>query len=303
MFSFSIEARKLSCRSILDFLLALMISLLILACAHNVRAELIVTVQGAETEKDLRRVYTRELIRLALEATKKDYGAYKLVENPVGENSARALKNSADKVFENYFVRQSVSMDLIKEMGYVAFPVDLGIVGYRVAFVSKQTKERLKSVNTLEELKEFSIVQGIGWLDTRILRHNGFDVYTSGTFEGMFKTIALNRFDLFFRGANELLDEWNSHTDIDGLTYDESILLYYPLPRFFFTAKENVLAIERIQEGLSRAYENGSVLELWEAYYRPSLEFVALNKRRIFRITNPYIKELSVDYEQYIYRP
>lgn len=303
MFSFSIEARKLPRRSILDFLLTLMIFLLILACTNNVRAELIVTVQGAETEKDLRRVYTRELIRLALDATEKDYGPYKLVENPVGENSARALKNSAGNVFENYFVRHSVSMDLIKEMGYIAFPVELGIVGYRVAFVSKQTKERLKSVNTLEELKEFSVVQGIGWLDTRILRHNGFDVYTSGAFEGMFKTVALNRFDLFFRGANELLDEWNSHTDIDGLTYDESILLYYPLPRFFFTAKENVLAIERIQEGLSRAYENGSVLELWEAYHRPSLEFVAMDKRRIFRITNPFINELSVGYEQYIYRP
>lgn len=303
MFLFSFQARKLPRLSTTDFLLAVMMSLLILACAKTVRAELVVTVQGAETEKDLRRVYTKELIRLALEVTKKDYGPYKLVENPVGENSARALKNSADKVFENYFVRQSVSMDLIKEMGYIAFPVELGIVGYRVAFVSKQTKERLKSVNTLEELKEFSIVQGIGWLDTRILQHNGFDVYTSGAFEGMFKTVALNRVDLFFRGANELFDEWNSHTDIDGLTYDESIVLYYPLPRFFFTAKENVLAIERIQEGLSRAHENGSVLELWEAYHRPSLEFVAMDKRRVFRITNPYIKELSVDYEKYIYRP
>ena len=303
MHSLSIEARILSCSSNVNFYLGLLISLLILACTSSVRAEMTVTVQGPETEKDLRRIYPTELMRLALEATKEDFGPYKLVETPVGENTARALVNSAGGVYENYFVRHSVSMDIIKEMGYVAFPVDLGIVGYRVAFVSHETKLRLKSVNTLDEIKGFSVVQGIGWLDTEILQHNGFDVKSSGCFECMFNMVAFNRVDMFSRGANELLDEWNSHMDTEGLTYDESIILYYPLPRFFFTAKTNLLAIERVQIGLLRAFRNGAVLDLWETHYRKSLKFVGLDKRKIFHIENPFIEDLSTDYEQYIYRP
>ena len=274
-----------------------------MASANSVRAEMTFTVWGGETVDDQRDEYPRDLIHLALEATKEDYGDYKLSVTPVGENSARSLASATSNNYDNYFTRQSVTTDRIKNLGYVAFPVDRGIVGYRVAFVSDEIKKHLRSVNTIDELKKLSIVQGIGWLDSKILRMNGFTVKTGSSYTGLFHMVANNRADMFFRGTNELIDEWKSHKNINGLTYDEEIAVYYPLPRFFFTAKKNTIAIERIREGLLRIYSDGSLFELWETHYRTSLDFVKLDNRRIFYLESPLIDELDPSYKQYIFKP
>jgi hypothetical protein len=85
-------------------------------------------------------------------------------------------------------------------MNYVPFPIDRGVVGYRVAFVSKETKEKLKSVETIEDLRQFTFLQGTGWQDVDILRKNDFKVIESAYYEPMFKMVARNRADLFIRG-------------------------------------------------------------------------------------------------------
>jgi len=85
--------------------------------------------------------------------------------------------------------------------------------------------------------------------------------------------VATGRFDLFARGANELLKEFGSHKKIKDLMYDKSIALYYPLPRFFFTAKSNTRAIKRIEEGLIAAYQDGSIEKVWKKQYGPSVSY------------------------------
>lgn len=265
-------------------------------------AATIFTYQAPESKTDKRRDYIRDLLNLALEKTVAKYGPYKLVPSP-SMNSARSLRTAKENKFPNFFVRQSAHKEILDEMGYVPFPVEGGIVGYRVFFVSPKVKQQLKEVKSLEQLKKFTIGQGIGWLDTHILRASGFKVIVGGSYEGLFQMVAQGRVNLFGRGTNELLDEYESHKEIEGLMYDESIVLYYPLPRFFFTSKENVSAIKRVHEGLIAAYEDGEVQKLWKKYYGPSIEFVNLKKRKIFRIDNPFLKGIDTSYEKYIYNP
>jgi hypothetical protein len=260
------------------------------------------TYQYKETELDKRREYPQQLLQLALEKTIDKYGEYKLVPSPM-LNTARAIKLAEENKLENFFVRQSVSKDLLNKMGYVPFPVDLGIVGYRVFFVSPSAKEKLKSVKTIDELKKFTIVQGIGWLDSDILKENGFNVEIGTNYNGLFKMVAENRVDLFPRGANELLIEYQNFKKIINIQYDKNLLLYYPLPRFFFTHKSNKEAIKRIYEGLIAAYEDGSLLELWNRYYRKSVEFANLKNRKMFKLENPFLTGIDTSYEKYIYKP
>ena len=85
--------------------------------------------------------------------------------------------------------------------------------------------------------------------------------------------------------------------------YDDSIALYYPLPRFFFTKKSNVTAIKRVEEGLVTAYNDGSFQKLWKEYYQSSVDFVNLQKRTLFRISNPFLGGIDKSYEKYIYHP
>ena len=104
-------------------------------------------------------------------------------------------------------------------------------------------------MTTLTELKQFSIGQGLGWLDTQILRHNGFKVIEGTSYEGLFKMVARSRVDLFGRGANEILSEYQARANDLQLIADTSIILYYPFPRFFFTSKKNLKAIQRVRAG------------------------------------------------------
>jgi len=269
----------------------------------SIHAETIFTVRGGESENDTRQKYPTRLLELALKKTIDEFGPYKIISAPTGANWKRSRADVINGKYENFIIRQSVTPDRLEKMEAVPFPVDLGIVGYRVAFTSSGSKEDLKQVRTLNDLKQFSIVQGLGWLDTKILTANDFNVKTGNTYKSMFKVVANNREDLFFRGTNELLSEWQQHKHISGLTYDAAIAIHYPLPRFFFTTKGNKEAANRIHKGLMKAYDDGSLMKLWLEEYGPSIEFVQLNKRRIFKIENPFLSKLDRSYLKYFIKP
>ncbi|WP_421783929.1 hypothetical protein [Kiloniella litopenaei] len=267
----------------------------------HAQAQTVFTTRAPESRSDKRQEYVIKVLELSLQKTASEYGSYLLKLAPNGATMKRSLIDAQRGVYENFFIRNSVSQKSLSEMEAVPFPIDLGIVGYRVAFVSE--KDLLKSVKSLEDLKKFKVIQGLGWLDTEILKSNGFNVETASSYDGMFKIVASGRSDLFLRGVNELLAEWTTYQHVPGLAYDEHILLYYPLPRFFFTTKQNKEAAKRVYKGLVLAYEDGSLQKLWQQYYGPSINFVNLKSRRFFEIENPFLQGIDNSYKKYLYRP
>jgi hypothetical protein len=260
------------------------------------------TFRSPESNLDLRYDYDNQLLALALEKTKHEYGDFKLVPSPV-MNFLRAENVAKTNQLENFFFKQSYNEELAKDLLFIPFPIDLGIVGYRVCFVSKSNSTKLAQINSLEDLKQLSHGQGAGWLDATLLRHHGFAVTEAANYEGLFRMVANNRFDLFCRGTNELLGEYNAHKDVPNLTYDTRIAIAYPIPRFFFTAKQNTASAARIHKGLITAYNDGSLQSLWLKYYKESIDFVNLGERKIFYLDNPMLNGLDTDYKQYFYNP
>jgi hypothetical protein len=262
------------------------------------------TQRVGESETDVRYHYDNAVLKLALEKTKEKYGPYRLQASPP-MTFPRAIFAASKNEYANFFIKLSYEEILVtqKSMVFAKFPVDLGIVGYRICFTHSETKAKLAEIKSLEDLKKFSMGQGTGWADVEILRYNNFNVITAANYESLFKMTAAKRFDLFCRGTNELLEEYEAHRDIPGLSYDESFSLAYPLPRFFFTHKDNDKAAKRIEEGLLIAYRDGSLQQLWKTNYEKSINFVQLEKRRIFWIENPLLKNLDFNYRQYFYAP
>ena len=266
------------------------------------RGDFLVTVMGPEAPADKRYEYDRAVVELALAKTEAKFGHFSVRDIPVGQNTQRALSDVSSNKYSNFIIKASMSNDLPDSLAIIPFPVDLGIVGYRVAFVSEKNKKAISKVKSLEDLKAFEVIQGLGWLDTRVLRHHGFSVRTNAEYQPMFSMAALGRSDLIFRGATEHLEEWKAQKNIPGLTYDETVSVYYPLPRFLVTARENRELIERVHEGLLLAYEDGSLQELWEDKYRASIEFANLSGRKIFRLENPFLEGLDPSWQQYVYQ-
>lgn len=272
-------------------------------CINSVLADTIFTYREKESINDTRYEYDRQLLDLALKKTEQKYGPYKLVPSEAGANTRRCQIDAETGRYENFFFKQSVTPDLLKTLAHIPFPIDRGIVGYRVAFISNETKEKLTHIKTIDDLKKLTVLQGIGWPDAEILEQHGFTVFLTGYYEPMFKMIARNRADLFLRGANELLDEWKSHKTIKDLTYDQTIVIHYLLPRFFFTTKTNTEAIKRVQEGIMIAYHDGSLIKLWQDNYQASIDFASLKNRKIFELDNHLIDTIDPSFIQYNYDP
>lgn len=261
------------------------------------------TYISPESEKDPRMTYDRELLRLALDKTRDTFGDYELQPAPP-MTKARVRLSLELNSFTNLFAMDSYSSARDeKGLAYVRFPVHLGIVSYRICFVSPGQQAAIAQVHDLEGLRRFSFGQGKGWLDVEILRHAGLKVVEVDGYEMLFKMVARGRFDLLCRGASELRSELLTHKEIKGLKMDNVLLIYYPLPRVFYTNAANGEAMRRVETGLQQAWQDGSLQALWRRSFGPAIAFAGLKQRRMLKLENPFLKGINFDYQHYFYNP
>lgn len=259
-----------------------------------------VHVRPPDTSKDKRLLYTNEIIKEALEITKSEYGPTKTIQTPA-MNNARALDFLTGNVFKNFVLKLSYGPELDnKPIIPILFPIDLGIVGKRVCFVTKNKKEEFSKIRTLNELKKFTIVQGNLWQDTAILKNSGLKVIETPKHDSLFHLVAKGRMDLFCRGANELWQEYIDNKDqIPDLTYDEAILITYDMPRFLYVHEDNKVLKERLEKGIIELYKSGKLYFIWDKYYKESVMALKLKDRKSIYLDNPFLKNLKFNYKKY----
>jgi len=209
----------------------------------------VVTLTAPESSNDPRTAYNVQLVQLALERTRARSGDFEIRISPP-MNTARAIEEVRVGSLPNLIVMTTFENRLLDDgLDYARFPVDFGVTGYRICFVSPDARDAVSHATSLDALRKFTIGQGRGWADVGILRHNGFKVDEVGGYEALFGMVASSRFDLFCRGINELEPELKAHAHIRSLDYDRSSALAYVLPRFFFSSKKNAYILRRISEG------------------------------------------------------
>lgn len=280
--------------------------LLIICCyllSSPLAAKTVFTYVAKATMEDPRTSYEKSVLELALKKTKAEYGDFELIPSDSGVTKARLQIQMKQGRYDNYFFKMSITDKILADYNVINFPIDLGLVGYRIAFIHQSNLQNLIKVTKLDELKDLTIIQGIGWLDSDILHANGLTVSNVTNKTSMFKMVALNRADLYFRGLNEIKNEILYNKPIyPEVEIEPYILLHYPLPRFFVTSKENVHNAKRVELGLKRAYEDGSLIKLWESVYLEDIQFINLNKRHIIELENPFINTLDPSYKKYNYK-
>lgn len=244
-----------------------------------------------ESGADVRMNYYWELLQAALEETTPKWGPFDIVVSPKVVSAARAELLLAASSDVTITVR-TTSTEREKTLLAVLIPLDKGLTGYRLFLTKTQTQQRLNQVRTLQDLQQFSIGQGINWIDSDILRNAGLNVVTGPNYDSLFAMLGANRFDLFSRGINEIGMEFNfatgQHLD---LAIERNLMLYYPLPRYFFFSRtpEGDRLARRVNEGLRMLLKNGKFDKRYQAFKRSILVDLQLAGRRIFRIQNPYL--------------
>jgi ABC-type amino acid transport substrate-binding protein len=258
------------------------------ACAAGVMTYI---YHPPESPLDVRYQYHWEILRTALEKTKKKYGAYRMVpsEFMTERRQAFELKNATGKLTVMYL---STIPDYEKNLVPIRIPVDRNLGGYCIFLIRKEDQQKFDAVKTLGDLRKFTYGLGLGWIDVDILKSNSFRVVTGSSYDGLFEMLVNRRFDIFLRAAGEILDEYDRRKDaMPDLHIEENFIFYYPLPMYFWfprTAEGRRLAA-RAEEGMWMMIKDGTYADIFDRHQRHKIERLRLKNRRIFRIRNPFL--------------
>lgn len=256
--------------------------------------------RAPDSPNDKRQNYNIDLLQLTLDKTAATYGAYQLISIPQ-MNTARARSVLVNNYYPNLILELTYDDSLnTKKLDYIPFPVELGVLSYRVCFISPMFHNTYRYIRGLSDLENGRFAVGIGWPDTPIFRDNNFSVSEINGYDNIFKMLSVNRVNFFCRGANEVLNEYNSFHESYPFHYDQSFALKYSLPRFFFVHTNNQALKKRIAEGLAIAYKDGSLQALFDKHFSESITFAAIPKRKIFILKNKRIKNINKEYQNYL---
>ena len=249
------------------------------------------TYNAPESSLDVRYLYHWEILRTALEKTTAKWGPYRMVPSDfmTEQRQTFELKHATGKLTVMYL---STTPDFEQNLIGIHIPVDKNLGGYCVFLINRENRDRFTGVSSLDDLRRFSYGLGLGWIDVDILKANGFKVVTGSSYEGLFEMLVNRRFDIFLRAAVEVLDEYDSRkSSLPDLYIENSMLLYYPLPMYFWfpkTAEGRRLAA-RAEEGMRMMIADGTYDRIFDKYQRPKIERLHLKTRRLFKIANPFV--------------
>ena len=242
-----------------------------------------------ESALDVRYQYQWEILRTALDKTTKKWGPYRMAASAIMTERRQAfeLKNATGKLTVMYL---STAPDFEQNLIPVRIPVDRNLGGYCIFLIREGEQARFDAVESLADLRKFTYGLGLGWQDVDILRRSGFTVVTGSSYEGLFEMLVQKRFDVFLRGAVEVLDEYDARKSaLPDLQIEERLVFYYPLPMYFWFSKtaEGRRLAARAEEGMRMMIADGTYDRIFDRYQRGKIERLRLKERKVFRINNP----------------
>jgi hypothetical protein len=253
--------------------------------------EMIYIYHSPESKDDVRYNYHWEVLKAALEKTKQEYGPY-IMKPSVRMSEKRQVEEL--KTGEKLTILiKAASQEHEKMFIPVRIPLDKGLIGYRVFLIRKDDQPAFSAIKSLEELKKFSVGQGLGWSDAKVWRANGFKVVEGSDYEGLFAMTVNGRFGFFSRGIVEIIGEYEQRKNkMPDLHIEETIAVYYPWPFYFYFPKseQGRKLATRVEKGLLELFEDKKTFDpLFFKYHGEALKRHNLKNRKVFRIKNPLL--------------
>jgi len=236
--------------------------------------------------------YGYEVMDAALDRSVARYGPYK-IEPVVTNVSVRRLNESmATGDLVNVKLGDSGPADVHEhpEPITIEIPLDKGLHGYRVAFIRAVDQDQVRRVRDLAGLRQLRIGQGEHWPDTRIYERNAIQPITAREFESLLLMLESGRFDLFPRGATEILAEYDAYRNKHPkLAIDEHLLIHYPFVMVASVSRATPRLAERIRYGLQEMLRDGSFDRKFDRYFAEVNASLHLEQRTVIELENPFL--------------
>ena len=271
--------------------------------ANSLSQPLIVTHKLPEFGDLKGKTFEQRVIQLALEKTQTKSNPFEMVPiNVISRTHAIAALNQ--NLYENFVILLSYE-DALLESGnliYIPFPLELGALSYRICYANKDIVDEVQGIHSLQQLQQYKVGVGAGWVDAKILKHHRLQVVEGSNITSLFRMTQAGRVDLFCPSPSEYFHELRGEKTSE-LQLDNKLALYYPLPKFLFAHKNSKPLLDRIQKGIEIAYKDGSYKQLWFETQGQAIVRADLGKRNLIKLENPFISSLSDDYQQYLFNP
>ena len=238
--------------------------------------------------------YMVGVLRLALKAQGGDHSVIEIL-HPVPQS--RAMRELADGRADFNIFYTGYSVEREQTLTQVNIPLSRGLLGYRFLAILAANQEVLKAVHSFDDLaRTVTFGSNASWPDTPIMRGAGLEVVTAPT-DTLWPMLKRRRFLAFPRGMSEIAPELTrENADLQApLIADPWVMLAYRYDTFFYVAHRDSQLAEIIEDGLKRAYDDGSFMDHFQHHpvIRASLDEFAAHPRRIFWLKSPNMSEAT----------
>lgn len=251
--------------------------------------------------------YELELLELALEKTASSYPPYSISENNDDLASSRARREvEKGRIINVYTAPIILNQEINKnQLISINIPILKGMLGYRRIIIREEDEQKFTAIRSEQELKTLRVGQGRDWQDNVIYQANAFNLIDNGEFEQLAPMLSQYRFDYIPLGIAEVEDFYAAVDGPDNnMIIDPSLLIYYPLPVFFYVSGRYPEHARRLEEGLAIATADGSLDALFQQRFATFIDQLDSKNFRVFVLKNPYVpKKLGLEQPRLVRKP
>jgi hypothetical protein len=275
----------------LPFVVSLM-SLVLFVSISTEAMPTIDVVRYVDSQKhpDSKKTYFIDLLNLILEASKPEYGEYKLqpIATEMGQARGSLMIQRNQYIDLNW---RMTSPQLEEQLQAIYFPILKGLMGYRIFIINKDAKSNFSQSTSLQDLQNLHLGQGYSWPDTKILLANGFSVI-QGHENFLLDMLKKGRFSYFPRALHE---PWSEIANESSLMVEQHLMLKYPAPVFFFVNKNNKRLQRRLNTGLNKLVNSGQFDQFFlnHPITASVIQRAKVKQRHIFTLQNPFLSAQS----------
>ena len=198
------------------------------------------------------------VLELALSKSGKPYALH-LHPMSVNDERARAMLRRGEINVADF----GSSAEFEKAFSAVYFPIDRGLLGYRISLIHYNLESEFARIKSLTQLRRYRAGQGVGWSNNAIMQAAGIGVVTGPTLESLFPMLEARRFDFLPLGLNEVYGFSEQYGDFaPSAIVDPHVLLVYRFARLFYVRPDNTELHACLLLGLKRAFADGSFQKL-----------------------------------------
>jgi hypothetical protein len=236
-----------------------------------------------------RNKYRTELLKMILNESKVEYEIFYFQTNDTNPQIVEKLKRGIITI-----ATLGASKIKEKELIPIRIPIYKGLLGYRIFLINKNDQYKFNKIQKIDDLKNLTGVQGVGWTDLKILRDAGLPQIEMPR-KIIYKILNIGgRVDYFGRAINEAIGEFQSlKIKYPNIAIENKILLVYPFAMYFYVSPKYPELAEKLRKGFQLLFNSGKFDRFFynNSYIISTVKKAKIKYRIRFNLPNRYLSE------------